>query len=73
MAKCPKCGAEITYLKDYSEGETLYEFSIDSKGQPDYNEIDVIPTSKSDEYECPECSEVLFYDEEEAVKFLKGE
>jgi len=75
MPKCPKCGKEIDYLVDYSPAWQKYEMRIDKNGDAHYEFVDdSLPIDTiDDEYECPECSEVLFTDEEEAVKFLKGE
>ena len=75
MPKCPKCGKEIDYLVDYSPAWQKYEMRIDKNGDAHYEFVDdSLPIDTiDDEYECPECGEVLFTDEEEAVKFLRGE
>jgi len=72
MPKCPKCGKEIDYLFDYSKVEQLFIFSLEN-GEPRYEAKDSFSLSLPDEWECPECGEVLFRSEEDAIKFLKGE
>ena len=74
MPKCPKCGKEIVYLRDFSPVWQEYRITVDENGDVHYEFIDNSdPMDTGDEYECPECGEVLFTDEEEAVKFLRGE
>lgn len=73
MPKCPKYGKEIDYLKDYSKCEEVYDFRVSETGHPQYDMVDTIPGSDYDDYECPECGEVLFTGEGDALKFLKGE
>ena len=72
MPKCPNCGAEIDHLINWSEAEEKYIFRVSEEGEPDYEYVDSIPKGKND-YECPKCNTVLFRDEEEAVKFLRGD
>jgi predicted RNA-binding Zn-ribbon protein involved in translation (DUF1610 family) len=67
MPKCPKCGAEIEFLKHYESGEMSSHY-VDGE---DTNEI-FIADYKTVEYECPECSEVLFKHESDAEEFLLG-
>lgn len=66
--KCPKCNAEIDYLKHYQSGEDLCYFTGD-----DYEPANFQPDGKTNDYECPKCSVTLFKDEKEAEKFLNGE
>ena len=74
MPRCPKCGKEIDHLRDFSAIWQEYNLTVDKDGVMHYEFIDAsLPVDIDDEYQCPECSEVLFNDEEEAVKFLKGE
>jgi len=67
MAKCPKCDVEIDYLHYYEERGFTIE--IDAEGKPIYEEKTERGCGK---YECPECAEELFDNEEDAIKFLKG-
>lgn len=71
MGKCPKCNEKIDYLKNYQSGECLCELSILNDEQQ-YEEKGFQPDNQVNEYECPECSKVLFTDEEKAIAFLKG-
>jgi len=67
MPKCPKCNAEIETLTNFVSGEK--KFTFDDSGN--YEEVDFNECGKVNDYECPECQEVLFKDEEEALAFLK--
>jgi len=72
MPKCPKCNSNIDYLVYYGKAlEKASLFLSDSK-TAEYDNWDTIGIGTTPEYECPECNEVLFTDEEEAVKFLKN-
>ena len=71
MPKCPKCGAEIDHLINWSEAEQKFILRLTEKGTPNYEYVDTVPKDRN-EYECPKCHEVLFTDEEEAIKFLRG-
>jgi len=66
--KCPECSQDISYLEDHPPVGTIFELSINEEGEPQYDEVG---TGGDDEYKCPECGEVLFTNEEEAIKFLK--
>jgi len=66
MAICPKCKAEIDYLNNYQTGESHSHFDGE-----DYETEDFQADGQTNDYECPECSETLFTNEEEATKFLK--
>ena len=70
MPKCPKCGKEIDYLREFMSEE--FKLTVDENGYVHYDLVDASVLNRGDEYKCPECGEVLFTDEEEAVKFLKG-
>ncbi len=72
MAKCPRCRKEVDYLKAYQGGEDYDHLYVDKEGYADYHRKEFLPDGNGSEYECPECSKVLFRDEEEAVEFLKG-
>lgn len=74
MPKCPKCGKEIDYLRDFFPIWQEYKMTIDENGNAYYELVDdSLLTNSGDEYKCPKCSAVLFRDEKEAVKFLRGE
>ena len=71
MPKCPKCGEEINYLRDFMLEE--FKLTVDENGYVHYELVDASVLNRGDEYKCPKCSAVLFRDEKEAVKFLKDE
>jgi len=74
MPRCPKCCREIDYLRDFSPIWEEYKMTIDENGNAHYEFVDgPFITNSGDEYKCPKCSAVLFRDEEEAVRFLRGE
>ena len=66
---CPKCKKKIEYLHEYQEGEMKYDFSLDKNKEPDYSEVGFQPATQI-EYECPECTETLFYNQKDAIEFL---
>ncbi len=72
MPKCPKCGKEIDCLRNFQSGENAYDFYVED-GDTHYELDEFQPDNNINDYECPECSETLFTDEEEARKFLLGE
>lgn len=65
--KCPKCKTNIDYLHQYIE--TRFNFELDAEGNP--FTLQAQPTEAED-YECPECHEALFDNQEDAIEFLKG-
>jgi len=73
---CPKCHKEIDYLKNYVSGENSYTFSLsefDGKTISDYDFGEFQTDGKTNDYECPNCSKLLFTDEEKARAFLEGQ
>lgn len=68
MTKCPECGNEIGYLKNYVSGEKIFLFYPDGE----YSEDGYVDDEKTNDYECPECQKTLFTDEQEALDFLRG-
>lgn len=73
MAKCPKCGKEIDHLRDFSPVWQEFRAFIGKAGLLDFEDTDneCPMDSHDDEYECPECAQVLFTNAEQAQKFLK--
>jgi transcription initiation factor IIE alpha subunit len=69
MSTCPKCGVEIHQLNNFQSMESKY--SLDEKG--DYEFRESFDAGNTNDYECPECSEVLFTDEDKALEFLQSE
>jgi predicted RNA-binding Zn-ribbon protein involved in translation (DUF1610 family) len=73
MPKCPKCGKEIDFLKNYVSNTTEeFNFSLNDKGEPVYEYVDALTYGSNSVYACPECGEDLFTNEEDAIEFLKG-
>lgn len=70
--RCPKCNAELEWLKNYSSGENYYCVQLDGDNLR-YEEEEFQPDNKVNDYEYPQCSEVLFTDEDKVLKFLRGE
>ncbi len=71
MPICPKCFGKIDSLHNYASGERKTRVSI-FDGEEEYEEEEFQADGKVDDYECPNCSEVLFKDEEKAIAFLKN-
>jgi predicted RNA-binding Zn-ribbon protein involved in translation (DUF1610 family) len=75
MSKCPKCHEEIEYLRNVQTGSGSYYLFIEPKeGYMDYayEWDEFVADNDWNIYECPECGETLFDDEEEAVAWLEG-
>ena len=67
MAVCPKCKQKIESLNNYESGEMKSYLNEDGGWEEDYFQGD----GKTNDFECPNCQEVLFKDEEEAIEFLE--
>ena len=72
MAKCPKCGEEISSLTYWGSVEERYNATIDKDECMEYNLENRTSTDEYSEYECPECQHVIFTCEKDAVNFLKN-
>jgi uncharacterized protein YbaR (Trm112 family) len=77
MVKCPKCKKEIDYLNYVESGEMVWKFRVlklKNKIDVNWEQDEFYPDDSSSMYfECPKCGETLFYDIEEAKKFLMGD
>lgn len=74
MAICPKCGKEIKYLRYFEQSVKSFYFQLTVDYRPFYERDDDNNVAGGDgNFECPECMETIFHDEDDAVKFLKGE
>ena len=71
MPECPKCGAEINYLINYCKKPVCFTFEVNERGYPVYHLDSEAEDYVDDEFVCPECEEVLFTDEKDAIEFLK--
>ena len=77
MPKCPECAEEIERLVKVLQTEARFEMFLNKLRQPFYGERVNDPEDPRDpnygRYQCPACGEDLYYTEESAVSFLKGE
>ena len=64
---CFKCGKIISHLVNIQTGHQVYH--LDNKQQ--YIPIEFIPDADIDEYRCPECDEILFTNEIDAIRFIE--
>lgn len=73
MPECPKCGKNIDTLTAIERKTTTSVFYPESlfDGKPDYGVTSIEVTEES--WNCPECGEILFSTEEEAMKFFEKE
>jgi hypothetical protein len=70
---CPKCGKEISTLKMYEDAEFVRMPYLITATQPQeigWDQVDTITEDKEIDFECPECNEILFTDQETAEKWL---
>ena len=70
--KCPKCKKEIDYLNNYQSGENHHSLLI-IDGEHTYEEQEFQPNGQTNDFECSECKEILFTDEDKAIEFLEGD
>ena len=71
--KCPKCNAEIDHLNNYQSGEDHSKLYLNGdKEHIHYEDQEFQANGQVNDFECPECKETLFTDEDKAIKFLKG-
>lgn len=70
---CPECGRKLIYLTNIISGVQKYDLSINKDGLENYVMMDFESDGDVNEFWCPECGATLFYEEREAVKFLRGE
>lgn len=71
MPKCPKCSKEIDELVWIETNATVfYKVNLNAEKELSY-EQDETQSDGENWFQCPECQEELFREEEKAVKFLK--
>jgi len=70
MPVCPKCGEEIDYLINVCEKTVCFEFTVNKNGFPEYSLDGETDNYAEGTYECPECYETLFSNEDDAKEFL---
>ena len=71
MGVCPKCGAEIDFLKNSITMLENYRYTMDNEGKLQYDYEKGMYDQK-ETFDCPVCGEHLFTNEENALKFLKN-
>jgi predicted RNA-binding Zn-ribbon protein involved in translation (DUF1610 family) len=72
--RCPKCGKEIDYLIYTAKELVKADAYLSDRSIVEYHNWDTINVDYDTiDYECPECGEVLFHDERDVERFLKGE
>lgn len=69
MPRCPKCTAMIDHLKEYQVSEELFDLRI-VDGEPTGDQIGEMQFSH-EHFDCPECNETVFRNEDDAIAFLK--
>jgi transcription initiation factor IIE alpha subunit len=72
MAKCPKCGEEITELNNVQSGVAVYKMTVEN-GEVKYGEMEFTTDFGPSYWECPHCQEILTYKENEAQKILEDQ
>lgn len=74
LAKCPKCETEIDRLNNIQSGCNAYDcWLADDKNSLNYQHEEFYADDHTNIWECPECQATLFGNEEDAIKFLRGE
>jgi len=73
ILKCPKCKKEINHLHNVSALWHQWDMTLDKEGYADYEERKSWSADRENTWMCPECDEDLFTDENDAIKFLKGD
>jgi len=68
MPKCPKCGKEIDFLKNY-----VYKCTNEYIFDGDRYEFVGVIEGDYEEYRCPECGYRIAETEIDAIRFLRGE
>lgn len=69
---CKKCKEEIKYLDVAFVKHHSGILEIDPDGSERYEEESAIQDWEEEEYSCPDCGEILFTNDSEAIDFLKG-
>lgn len=78
MLKCPLCEVEISSL-DHNVTATCSGYFTQKEAlkgmfaSETYDIDSLMGNVEVDDFSCPICNELLFFHEEQAIKFLKGE
>lgn len=70
MVRCPICGAEIEWLSLTQVSKEFARVYLDENGEVVFDDWNA--RIEEEEFSCPECGEVLFRSEEDAVNFLRS-
>ena len=74
MPRCPKCGAEIYSLYEYTDGEIRRTISLGEDRKVRWvNKVYLLNDIPVTKYECLKCQQVICNDEDVAVALLRGE
>jgi hypothetical protein len=74
MTTCPKCGVEITSLRNHIPVQVYYDVQYNAETDMlDYHHNGWTDPDDDGDYECPECDQILCSDADVAKKILKGE
>ena len=69
--RCPNCKVILDHLTMWEKGEKKTMMMLIGN-ELVWEEVEFYP-SGGDDYECPECNEVLCHEQDEAEKILRGE
>lgn len=59
--KCPKCNADITYLRAFCFEQNRYRVELDEHDGLDWSSSETVESSETKtEFSCPRCDEILF-------------
>ena len=70
--KCPECKKEIILLIHLATGVREFKATLDDKGKIQYEHVGFRYDDVVHEFHCPECNEVICFEEADAEKFLKS-
>jgi hypothetical protein len=68
---CPSCGAWITEVIVYENSWVRYDLSIDSYGEPSWDNQETVEDVGTIEIQCPECNKPISKNSDEIIKKLK--
>ncbi len=72
MPKCPECKKEITHLYQFSRCTEKCWVALNKEREIEAEPVEIFYDDNEEDYECPECCEVLFHIWNDAERFLQG-
>ena len=77
--KCHKCKKDIEHLRNVQSGSNVYDCWAEERKdcdgvaytELDYQHDDFTPDNNVNVWQCPECAETLFTNEDDVLEFLK--